>query len=455
MKFINSDFMLNSKTAKHLFESYAEDLPIIDYHCHLDPKLIAENKQFSSVTEIMLGGDHYKWRAMRSFGIDENYITGTADDREKFREYAKMLTYAIGNPLFHWTHLELSRYFGIDEVLSEKSCDRIFDKCNEMLKSSEFLPQNLIRRSNVEVLCTTDMPYDTLEQHKLLAKSDLGYKVLPTFRPDAAIEIGLPGFKQYIDKCSIKTYSDLLDKLTEQIEYFNSVGCRLSDHGMEAVPFALGNAEKVFEKALNGAELTQHEIDIYRTDVIVHCAKQYSRLGWAMQMHIGAMRNNNTPLFNAHGPDCGCDSVGNSAPAYALSRLLDRIECDSGLPRTILYSLDPKDYYILGTMIGNFQKSPVRGKLQLGSGWWFNDHHDGMKYQLKTLAALGILGTFVGMLTDSRSIISYPRHEYFRRILCDLIGRWVENGEYPNDESSLKKIVSGICYYNAKNYFNF
>lgn len=453
--FPEEDFMLKGKTAKRLFSDYAEKMPIIDYHCHLDPKQIAENKNFKSITELMLGGDHYKWRAMRTCGIDEKFITGDADDREKFRQWAKTITYSIGNPLYHWTHLELSRYFGITVSLTEENADEVFDKCNLMLQEDSFKPQSLIARSNVEIICTTDSPTDDLQYHKALAESFKECKVLPTFRPDAVIEIANAGFAEYISKAGIKSYSQLIDFITDRIEYFNGMGCRLADHGLGTVPYALGNPERVFEKVMNGKTPDEHETDVYRTALIGHCAKQYCKYGWTMQLHIGAMRNNNTAMFNRLGADSGFDSINDLSIAQPLSRLMDMLEADGHLPKTILYNLNPKDNYVLASMLGNFQCAPFFGKIQFGSGWWFNDQRDGIENQIKTLANLGVLGTFIGMLTDSRSLVSYPRHEYFRRILCSVIGQWVDSGEYPDDQKALEKIVKGICYNNAKSYFNF
>lgn len=451
--FINENFMLKNETAKKLYNEYAKDLPIIDYHCHLNPQQIAENYQFKNAYDLFLGGDHYKWRQMRSNGIDEEYITGNADDYEKFKCFAKTMPRLIGNPLYHWTHLELKRYFGIDEILNEKNCKMIWDKCNEMLKKDEFRAQALIKKSNVEVVCTTDDPTDDLQYHMQL--KDFSTKVLPTFRPDKCVEIGNEPFVDYINKTGVKSFAELLNWLTERIEYFAQAGCKLSDHGVGYVPYKEGNASEVFDKKMNGAELTKDEEDIYKTAVIRHCAKEYARLGWTMQLHMGAIRNNNTKMFNKLGADTGFDSIHDYAVAENLSKLMDSLEKEDALPKTILYSLNPKDNYVLATMLGNFQKAPVAGKIQLGSGWWFNDQRDGMEAQMKSLANLGILGNFVGMLTDSRSFVSYPRHEYFRRIMCNLIGQWVENGEYPKDWDALKEIIEGISYKNAKEYFDF
>ena len=449
---INDSFMLKNKTAKKLYEK-VKDLPIIDYHCHLSPKMIAENYKFRNVGELFLGGDHYKWRQMRTHGIVEKYITGDADDYEKFLAFARALPYLIGNPIYHWTHLELKRYFDVDEPLSEKNAERIWNKCNELLAREDYRAQGLIRKSGVEALCTTDDPADDLKYHEML--KDFSVKVLPTFRPDKLVEIGNADFLSYLSTNGIADFNSLVSWLKARIEYFDGLGCRLSDHGLGYVPYEEGDAEAVFNKRLNGEELTKKETDVYKTFVIRLCAKEYSRLGWTMQLHFGAMRNNSTRMFERLGADTGFDSIADHSVAEPLSRLLDSLDKEDKLPKTILYTLNPKDNYVLGTLIGNFQSAPTPAKIQFGSGWWFNDQRDGMENQMKSLANLGMLSHFVGMLTDSRSFVSYTRHEYFRRIVCNLIGSWVEDGEYPADFETLEKIVSGICYYNAKKYFNF
>ena len=452
MSFINENFMLKNETAKELYAA-VKDLPIIDYHCHLSPKQIAENYQFRNAYDLFLGGDHYKWRQMRTNGIDERYITGDADEYEKFKAFARTMPMLIGNPLYHWTHLELKRYFDIDETLSEESCERIWNRCNECLAKEEYRAQALILRSNVEALCTTDDPADTLEYHEQLR--EFGTKILPTFRPDKAVEIGKETFLPYLGTVGIDSYEALTAWLRERIAYFHAHGCRLSDHALEYVPFAVGDPAAVFEKRVGGGALSKEEIDVFKTAVMRVCAEEYTRLGWAMQLHIGALRNNNRRMYEQLGPDTGFDSINDLSIAEALSAFLDSLEYDGVLPKTILYTLNPKDNYVLGTMLGNFQKGPTAGKIQFGSGWWFNDQRDGMLQQMTSLANLGMLSRFVGMLTDSRSFVSYPRHEYFRRILCSLIGIWVEDGEYPRDMERLQAIVSGICYGNAKAYFGF
>ncbi len=452
MSFINDNFMLKTKAARKLYAA-VKDLPIIDYHCHLSPKMIAEDYKFRNAYDLFLGGDHYKWRQMRTNGIDEKYITGDADEYEKFLAFAKTVPYLIGNPIYHWTHLELKRYFGIDEVLSEESCERIWNRVNECLAKPEFSAQNLIKQSGVEIICTTDDPADTLEYHAAL--KDFSTKVLPTFRPDKAVEIGKETFLPYMASVGITSYGELEKWIVDRIGYFDSFGCRLSDHGLEYVPFATGDAKAAFDKRMAGEELSAEEADSFKTAILKVCAREYARRGWTMQLHIGALRNNNRKMYEAIGADTGFDSINDLCIAEKLSAFLNNLEYDDCLPKTILYTLNPKDNYVLGTMIGNFQKAPTAGRIQFGSGWWFNDQRDGMVAQMTALANLGMLSRFVGMLTDSRSFVSYTRHEYFRRIMCNLIGEWVENGEYPADYERLYEIVRGIAYYNAKNYFNF
>lgn len=452
MSFINDNFMLKTETARKLYAA-VKDLPIIDYHCHLSPKMIAEDYKFRNAFDLFLGGDHYKWRQMRTNGVDEEYITGGADEYEKFKAFARTVPYLIGNPLYHWTHLELKRYFDIDETLNEESCERIWNRVNECLAKDEYSAQNLIKRSNVAIICTTDDPLDTLEYHEQL--KDFSTKILPTFRPDKAVEIGKETFVPYIEQTGVKSYSELVAWMRARIQYFHDHGCRLSDHALEYVPYGEGDAEAAFNKRIAGGTLTNEEIDAFKTAMLTVCAEEYTRLGWAMQLHIGALRNNNRKMYEKLGADVGFDSINDLCIAENLSKFMDSLEYRDCLPKTILYTLNPKDNYVLGTMLGNFQKAPVAGKIQFGSGWWFNDQRDGMEAQMQALANLGMLARFVGMLTDSRSFVSYPRHEYFRRILCNLVGKWVEEGEYPADMERLTEIVSGICYHNALRYFNF
>lgn len=406
MSFINDSFMLKNETAKKLFE-HVKKLPIIDYHCHISPQMIAEDYKFKDAYELFLGGDHYKWRQMRSNGIDEEYITGGAEPFEKWLCFAKTMPKLIGNPIYHWTHLELKRYFDIDLILNEKNAKEIWDIVNEKLKRPEFSVKNIIRKSNVEVICTTDNPYDDLKYHKRL--SGFETKVIPAFRPDLY---------------------NLKSDITERMDYFHENGCRLSDHAVD-------------------------EINDEIIDHLAFLGEEYAKRGWVWQLHIGAMRNNNTKMFEKLGADTGFDSVNDFEIAKGISKLLDTLDKKGALPKTILYCLNPKDNYVLGTMLGNFQGTEARGKIQLGSGWWFNDNRDGMEAQIKALANLGCLGNFIGMLTDSRSFVSYTRHEYFRRILCNLMGDWAESGEYPKDMDALKQIAADISYYNAKEYFDF
>ena len=452
MSIINENFMLKNEPAKKLY-SMVKDLPIIDYHCHLSPKMIAENYRFKNAYDLFLGGDHYKWRQMRTNGVDEKFVTGEGDEYEKFVKFAQTVSMLIGNPLYHWTHLELKRYFDIDEPLCEDSAKRIWDRVNECLARSEFRAQELIKRSGVEIICTTDDPVDTLEYHAALR--DFSTKVLPTFRPDKAVEIGKETFLPYMEQAGIRSYEQLIKWIKERISYFDSFGCRLSDHALEYVPFGTGDAASAFKKRMSGGELTKSEIDSFKCAVLKACAEEYVKLGWTMQLHIGALRNNNRRMYEKLGADTGYDSINDLCIAEDLGAFMNYLEYDGCLPKTILYTLNPKDNYVLGTMLGCFQGDGIKGKIQFGSGWWFNDQRDGMEAQMQALANLGMLSNFVGMLTDSRSFVSYPRHEYFRRIMCNLIGKWVEDGEYPDDYKTLEKIVTGIAYYNAKNYFNF
>ena len=455
MGIINDSFMISNKVGQKLFDDFAKDMPIIDYHCHLVPQMIAEDYKFADAYDLFLGGDHYKWRQMRSFGIDEEYITGSADRYEKWVGFCRVMPYLIGNPLYHWTALELKRYFGIDKPLNEENAKEIWDKVNELLKDDSFSAKSLIRKSNVEIICTTDDPADDLRYHAKLKADGFETKVLPTFRPDKLSNIDKGDFIPYINANSLTSYEELMNWIDARIAFFHENGCRLSDHALEYVPFALGDAKAVFDKKVSGALLTQEEVDIFKTAVLQRCAQNYVKLGWTMQLHIGALRNNNKRMFEKLGPDTGFDSINDLCIAEKLSAFMGHLDYEISLPKTILYTLNPKDNYVLGTMLGNFQQGPTASKIQFGSGWWFNDNRDGMEAQMQALGNLGLLGKFVGMLTDSRSFVSYPRHEYFRRILCNLLGSWVEKGEYPEDYDALEKIVRGICYQNAKEYFGF
>lgn len=465
--FMDKDFMLQNETGKKLYHEYAADMPIFDYHCHLSPQEMYEDKKIESVSQIFLDGDHYKWRYMRSMGLDEKYMTGhrtgnAVSDFERFEAFCSVLQYAIGNPLYHWTHLELQRYFGIDTICRKDTAKEIFDKANEVIKEKGMSPSYLINNSNVAALCTTDDPIDSLEWHKKIAeKGHIKAKVLPAFRPDFLLNIEKDTFAPYIEKLAdvsgmkIVSYSDLVSAAYSRIEYFHEAGCRISDHALDGVPYFEGiSAEEVFQKALSGETLSQNEIKAYKSQLLVDLAKKYKELDWAMQLHIGALRNNNTRMFELLGADTGFDSIADYEIAEDLSHLLNAMESNDQLPKTILYTLNPKDNYVIGTMLGNFQSKGTGGKIQFGSGWWFCDQRDGMTEQMKALANLGALNKFVGMLTDSRSFLSYTRHEYFRRIMCNILGTWVENGEFPADFDTLEKIVKGISFNNAKEYFN-
>ncbi|MBE6719390.1 MAG: glucuronate isomerase [Ruminococcaceae bacterium] len=464
-KFMDKDFLLDTKSAKKLFHDYAEKMPICDYHCHLSPEEIYKNEQPSDISQLWLSGDHYKWRAMRSYGIDEKYCTGDATPKEKFLKFGEALGWCIGNPLYHWAHIELQRYFGIDTPLSEKTAEDIYERANKAIAEGDFRPQSLITKSNVKVVCTTDDPIDSLEYHKKLAEvPGFDCKVLPSFRPDKALNINLDGFADYIkalgnvSKIEIKCVDDVIAALQKRADYFGEVGCRVSDQAFDYVPFAKADKnelDKIFSKAMKGERPNQNDTDKYRTAVMLALGKKYAELGWAMEIHIGAMRNNNTAMFNKLGADTGFDSVGDCEIAKPLSRFLDALNIEGNLPKTILFNLNYKDNTVLATMLGNFQSSEAAGKIQFGPAWWFLDTMDGMTNQMKSLGNLGVLGKFVGMETDSRSFTSYGRHEYFRRIMCRLLGRWVEDGWYADDDEMLKQIVEGICYNNAIEYFKF
>ncbi len=461
--FMDENFLLNTDTARILYHDAAKQMPIIDYHCHLSPREIAENVRFENITQLMLGGDHYKWRAMLSWGVDESLIRGDGDPKEKFIAFADTLAHAVGNPLYHWTHLELKRVFGVDAPLTPQSAPEIYDYATSLLQQEDFRAQALIDKFNVDYLCTTDDPADDLAYHKAVAaEGSMKARVLPAFRPDKAVNVDKPGFADYIQRLAkaanmhIRCTADVLTALERRIDYFHACGARLADHGLDTVPYgepSFKQADKAFHAALNGEPIKQKHIDSYRTVLLAGLGGMYAQRGWAQQYHMGAMRNNNTAIFHRYGPDVGFDSVLDAPVARNLSRLMDLQNNQGQLPKTILYALNPAANYAIGTMLGNFQQSGIRGKIQMGSGWWFQDQRDGMVEQLHTLANLGVLGSFVGMLTDSRSFISYPRHEYFRRILCSVIGQWVENGEYPADMEFLKGLVRDISYNNAKAYF--
>ena len=464
--FMDKDFLLQTETAQMLFHEQAEHLPIIDYHCHINPKEIAEDHRFNSITELWLGGDHYKWRAMRSNGVEEKYITGDASDWEKFQKWAETMPYCMRNPLYHWTHLELRTAFGINKLLNAKTAREIYDECNEKLQKPDFSARGLMLHYNVEVVCTTDDPSDSLISHKQIRESGFKIKLLPTWRPDKAMDIENPErFKTYIETLgeaanrNINTYADFLDVLQQRHDYFDFMGCRLSDHGLcefYAEDYTEAELKQIFLKVMDGKQPTTEEVVKFRSALLLEFARQDAEAGWTQQFHYGPMRNNNSRMFNKLGPDSGFDSIGTRNTSESLSRFLDKLDSKGQLAKTILYCINPADNEMLATMIGNFQEGPTPGKMQFGSGWWFNDQLDGMKRQMNALSVLGLLSRFVGMLTDSRSFLSYPRHEYFRRQLCNMIGQDVEDGKLPAEEMSfIEQMVRDISYYNAKRYFNF
>ena len=462
--FMDKNFLLNTESAKRLYFDFAEKMPICDYHCHLSPKEIFENKAPENISQLWLAGDHYKWRAMRSCGIEEKYCTGNASDREKFLAFAKTLQYCIGNPLYHWAHLELQRYFGIDTPLNTKTAEEIYERANKAIAEGDFRPQSLIANSNVKFVCTTDDPIDDLKYHKLLNERKLPFRVLPSFRPDKALNINADGFIEYINELGkaadieIGSVADVVDALYRRAEYFAECGCRISDQAFEYVPYARADNEElndIFARAMLGEKVSRLDEDRYKTAIMLTLGAKYRKLGWTMEIHIGAMRNNSSVMFEKLGADTGFDSVGDCEIAKPLSRFLNALEMLCALPKTILFNLNDKDNTVLATMLGNFQSAEAESKIQFGPAWWFLDTMDGMTAQLKSLGNLGVLGKFVGMETDSRSFTSYARHEYFRRILCRLLGQWLEEGMYAYDEDIVKEIVQGICYNNAVKYFDF
>ncbi len=473
--FMDKDFILETETAKHLFHDYAEKMPLVDYHCHLSPKEIYEDRRFSNLVEVWLGGqnpdgsyagDHYKWRMMRSHGIEESYISGSQPPYERFLKLAEALEMAIGNPMYHWCHLELQQFFGVTEPLTTESAPRIWEHCNQLLQQDpDMTARGLIRKANVAFIGTTDDPIDSLEYHdKIAADKTMTTIVGPSYRPDKAVNIHKDGWHAYmaqlarsVGKESLATMQDVLDALISRLEFFKDHGCRASDHGLDYVPFqpyTVEQADAVYQKALRGEGLTTEEIDGYQTVILLHLARAYHRLNIVMQLHYSCLRNNNARIFKAMGPDTGVDAIAQNTCGGNIAQLLSALDITGQCPRTILYSLNPADNAQLGTLIGCFQDSSVPGKIQHGSAWWFNDTKTGMEEQMKSLANLGLLGNFIGMLTDSRSFLSYARHDYFRRILCNLIGSWVENGEYPNNDASLRKIVEGVSAKNAIRYFD-
>lgn len=473
--FMNEDFMLKNETAKKLFHNYAEKMPLVDYHCHISPKEIYEDRRYNNLAEVWLGGrnddgsyfgDHYKWRVMRSNAVPEDQVTGGADPYDKFVRFAEALEMAIGNPMYHWCNLELKKYFGINEPLTAENAKAIWDKANEMLLTDPSLSvRGIIKQSNVKYIGTTDDPVDTLEWHeKIAADPDIDFMVCPSFRPDKAINISKAGFKEYIislahsvGKDSLDSAEDVMAALDERIDYFKKHGCRASDHGIDFVPFKLCSIEEaneIFAKSLRGETLSAEEVEKYQTTILLHLARKYHKENIVMEIHYSCTRNVNQRMFGLEGPDTGFDMIAKSSCGDQLAMLLSELDKSEELPKTIIFSLDHNDFNVIGTCMGAFQSAEVPSKIQMGAAWWFLDTRDGMEEQMRSLANLGLLGNFVGMLTDSRSFLSYTRHDYFRRIMCNLIGQWVEDGEYPANESSLKKIVEGISYNNAVRYFN-
>lgn len=462
---MDENFLLSTETAQRLFHSYAETMPVLDYHCHISPEEIATDRRFENITQVWLGGDHYKWRFMRSCGVDEAYITGNASDRDKFFKWAEVLGKAIGNPLYHWSHLELQRYFDYHKPLNQNTASEVWELCNKKLAEKDMSARGLIRKSNVTLICTTDDPIDSLCYHKVIAEDQsFSVQVLPAWRPDRSIAIEKPDFAAYMEQLSsvshieINSFPALCKALKVRLDFFDSMGCVVSDHGLDYVMYAPATeqqADMILKKRLSGATLSQEEILQFKTMLLLFLGREYARRGWVMQLHYGVKRNNNTRLFQAIGADTGYDCIGDQAPAGELADFLNALECTNELPKTILYSLSPNDNAAIETIMGCFQNSQAVSKLQHGSAWWFNDHRPGMEAHLRSLASLGNLSGFVGMLTDSRSFLSYTRHEYFRRILCEYIGTLVENGEFADDEQILSDLVKDISYRNAVAYFGF
>lgn len=456
---MEKDFLLNSPTAQNLYHNVASSLPIIDYHCHLSAEEIALDRSFQNPTQLWLEGDHYKWRLMRSFGIEERYITGEAPDKEKFFKWVEAVSTAIGNPLYHWSVLELKNYFGYTGVLCAQNAQEIWEWCNQKLQEPGFSARGLLLRSGVEVVCTTDDPADSLQWHLMLRESDFPVKVLPSFRPDNALNIEKADYTEYLKRLGdIRSFAALKQALEERLDFFVSLGCTVSDHGLAAVPYAPASEqeiERIFHKRIEGGVLSLSEQQQFKTALLTTLGKAYAARGMVMQLHMGVQRDLSLRVYRALGADAGIDAIGDAISVADLAAFLNALDAEQCLPKTILYSLNPCDNAALVSVMGAFQTGEARGKLQHGSAWWFNDHKKGITEQLTTLAAQGHLATFIGMLTDSRSFLSYARHEYFRRILCDVIGTWIENGEYPLQEDLLRQIVQGICYRNAKEYFGF
>lgn len=462
---MDKDFLLNTEAAKELYHKFAATTPVLDYHCHINPQEIAEDRKFDNIAQVWLGGDHYKWRAMRSNGVDEYYITGDATDREKFQKWAETLPKCIGNPLYHWSHLELQKYFGYTGSLNGDNAEEVWNLCNARLHEDDMSVRGIIRQSNVTLICTTDDPVDSLIWHeKIAADPSFEVQVLPAWRPDKAMNLEKPDYLSYIAKLEeasnvpVKSFEGLKLALKNRLSYFAEHGCSVSDHALEYVmhvPADDAEIERIFSKRLNGESVTKEEELKFKTAFMLFVGREYHKMGWVMQLHYGCKRDNNDLMFEKLGPDTGFDCINNYAPSSQMADFLNALNKDDTLPKTVLYSLNPNDNASIGTIIGCFQDSSAAAKIQQGSAWWFNDHKTGMIEQLTSLANLGCLGNFIGMLTDSRSFTSYTRHEYFRRILCSLIGSWVDNGEYPYDEKALEEIIRGISYNNAVKYFGF
>jgi len=465
MPFIHENFLLGTRTARELYHKFAADEPVFDYHCHISPKDIAENRQFKNLFEIWLEGDHYKWRAMRSNGVAEAYCTGAATPLEKFKAWAGTVPHTLRNPLYHWTHLELARYFGITQLLDETTAEKIWKTANDQLAKPALTTQGILKKFKVKVVCTTDDPVDDLGYHRAFAASGHPTRMLPAFRPDKALTVNQPeGFNKWVNQLGqasnvdINGYSAFLTALQKRHDFFHSQGCRLSDHGMNhcfADFVSNGTAAAIFDKARKGQAASAQEHVQFASNLMLHFGQLDAKAGWTKQLHLGALRSNNTRLLKQLGPDTGFDSIGDFPQTQTLSAYLDRLDSENALPKTIIYNVNPVDNYAFATMIGNFQDGTIPGKIQYGSGWWFLDQKEGMEWQMNALSNLGLLSRFIGMITDSRSFMSYPRHEYFRRTLCNLIGRDVENGELPKDEKLLGPMIRNICFTNAKNYLAF
>ncbi|NJB84922.1 glucuronate isomerase [Lewinella marina] len=461
---VAENFLLESDAAQELYHGYAAGAPIIDYHCHLPPEQLASDHRFANLTDIWLRGDHYKWRAMRANGISEDGITGSASDREKHRNWAATLPYTMRNPLYHWSLMELDRYFGVDSILGPDNADAIYDRCSEMLQGPDFSVRSLVDKMNVKVICTTDDPTDRLEHHQRIKADPFSCQVLPGFRPDKSILIAAEGYNEYMDQLAraadreIHSYDDLLEALHDRIAYFHDLGCRISDHGLNElydVSYTDGEIRTTFASRRSGGAVSAEEARKFQTALLVELCREYHRRDWAQQFHLGALRNNNDRILRNLGADAGVDSIGDFSQARGLARLLNTLDNSDQLARTIVYNLNPADNEVMATMVGNFNDGSVAGKMQFGSAWWFLDQLDGMEKQMNVLSNMGLLSRFVGMLTDSRSFLSFPRHEYFRRLLCNMFGQDIERGLLPDDRKFIGQLIENICYHNAKNYFNF